>query len=271
MLRIDIAIATHGEDGIRKVEKLLLPPDENVRYVVSWQDYGEGNLPDSIKDRSDVGVFLFDGCGVSRNRNNAIEHCNGDIIVMADDDITYIHGFYEEVSKAFETDSNLDFAIFKYENSEGKIYPLFDCEISIPFPKNYYGSNIEFAIRRESLGNLRYNPELGFDAPYFQSGEDEFFLISAIKRGLKVKFINKTICKHHGVSTGHKPNKGVLRSMGFVIRIIYPNSYIPRIFLKGYRVNRQNNISLGSAIKTMLEGAYGAKRRLKNTPQQFKW
>lgn len=271
MLSIDIAIATHGESGIGKVEKILLQPVENVRYIVSWQEHENLNIPESINNREDVEVYRFDEKGLSKNRNNAIENCRSDIIVIADDDITYLEGFYDEVTKVFTEDSSLDFAIFKYDNCEGKIYPDYDCLIKLPFPKNYYGSSIEFAIRRKSLADLRFNPELGLGAPFFQSGEDEFLLISAIKRGLNVKFINKEICRHVGKTTGSKPEKGVLRSMGFIIRLMYPKDFLLRLILKAYRIGGQGNVGMFEALISLLRGSIGAKRRVKKMAVKYRW
>ena len=57
MLELDIAICTYGADGPSRVAMMLLPPEEGVRYVVSWQEHGDAVLPEILKDRKDVAVF----------------------------------------------------------------------------------------------------------------------------------------------------------------------------------------------------------------------
>ncbi len=56
MLELDIAICTYGADGPSRVAMMLLPPEEGVRYVVSWQEHGDAVLPEILKDRKDVAV-----------------------------------------------------------------------------------------------------------------------------------------------------------------------------------------------------------------------
>ena len=90
MLELDIAICTYGADGPSRVAMMLLPPEEGVRYVVSWQEHGDAVLPEILKDRKDVAVFRLDKKGLSNNRNNAIANCTGDIVLISDDDRSII-------------------------------------------------------------------------------------------------------------------------------------------------------------------------------------
>ena len=82
MLTLDVAISTYKRDGIRKVEKMLPPPQEGVKYVVSWQEHDDNPIPSELSSRADVEVYRLDKKGLSNNRNNAISHCKGDIILI---------------------------------------------------------------------------------------------------------------------------------------------------------------------------------------------
>lgn len=88
-LTLQVAIPTHAPEGISRIERVLLPPREGVGYVVSWQDHRNARIPDAVAARDDVEVLRFDGRGLSANRNNALEHCRADIILIGDDDLVY--------------------------------------------------------------------------------------------------------------------------------------------------------------------------------------
>ena len=89
MLTLDIAVVTHGPEGILRVEKMLLNPIDNVRYVISWQNHNNTPIPDKIIERKDVEVHRLGILGISNNRNNALEHSKGDIVLFSDDDLIY--------------------------------------------------------------------------------------------------------------------------------------------------------------------------------------
>jgi len=237
-LSLDIAVATFGEEGIARVGRMLQPPRADVRYVVSWQQH-EGITVPEILLRDDVDVLRVDGIGVSDNRNNAISHCRADLIHFADDDIEYLPDSFDRIISAFQDNPSADIALFKAIYPYRKKYPENSCDISLPFPKDYYASSIEIACRRQTAGRLRFNPLLGLGAPVLTSGDDEFFIISAIRRGFHCRFINTTICRHPHFSTGNgrAVTDGVLRSSGCIISIIYPFSYIIRLPLKAWRVS----------------------------------
>ena len=271
MLTIDLAIPTHGPQGLARIEKMLLPPRKDVRYVVSWQNYGDAIIPDSLQKRDDVAIFTLDKTGVANNRNNAIDHCDADIILMADDDLTYYSDAFDIIINTFEEDITLDFAIFRVDFIRKKIYPEAGTKLSVPFPKHYYASNVEIAYRRKSMPDLRYYPELGIAAPEMTSGEEELLAIAAVKRGLNCRFIDKTICSHPTESTGDKITPGNLMASGFIIRILYPISCLPRLVLKAWRVKKNGNGKFFHSLFPLIKGATRAHRTLPHLPSRYTW
>lgn len=272
MLTIDIAIAT-WKDRINMVEKMLLPPVEGVRYIISWQEHEERPLPEGIVRRlsrecggygGDVEIYRLGQKGLSRNRNNAIDHCRGDIVVMSDDDLVYTREGIEGVRRSFDENQDMDLAVFRVEFPVAKPYPAADCRLGLPFPKGYWVSMAEVAFRRERIGDLRCHPELGLGAEYFQSGEDEMFVISAIKRGLRCRFVDRLLCSHPALSTGNKVTPGILRGQGVVIGMIYPWSGIIRIPLKAWRLSRSGKTGFFSTIKHLTKGLL-SKNRLRDS------
>lgn len=115
MTTLDILICTLNE-GINKVASVLLPQQEGVRYVVSWQQDGyQCDIPLALL-RSDVTVVTLPGRGLSRNRNNAIAHSTADICLIADDDVAYTPDAFRAVIDTFEGNPHLDVATFRSQS-----------------------------------------------------------------------------------------------------------------------------------------------------------
>lgn len=273
MLTLDVAISTYRPEGIERVVKMLRPlePKKGVRYVVSWQEHGDAPLPTYLADRGDVEVWRTDLKGLSNNRNNSIEHCRGDIVLIADDDLEYYPDFAEKIISAFEEKPLLDLGIFKVEFHNPKKYPEETCRLSLPFPKGYYCSSVEITFRRERLNVLSFSPEMGLGAPVLQSGEDELFLISAIKRGYDCEFFPIAIATHPSESTGDKISPGTLRAQGFIMAMIYPLTSFLRIPLKAYRVSKTTNAPFFKSTYQLLKGLATYHKTWKTIPKQYRW
>ena len=255
MLTLDVAISTYRPEGIKRVEKMLLPPKEGVRYIVSWQEHLDQPIPKSLNDREDVEIHRLDKKGLSNNRNNSISHCKSDLVLIADDDLIYEPDFSEKIIKSFEGNPATDLGIFEVKFSTPKKYPEEECRLSLPFPKYYYCSSVEIAFRRERIGTIRFWNKMGLGNTCLQCGEDELFLITALKKGLNCRFINKTIASHPSPTTGDKFTDGILRGQGFIIRKIYPISFILRLPLKAYRISKGKK---GYFYKSLFQLSKGA-------------
>ena len=271
MLTLDVAISTYRREGILRVEKMLPSPQKGVRYVVSWQAHGNEKIPENLSIRSDIEIHRFDIAGLSNNRNNALDYCKSDIVLIADDDLVYSHDFADKVRKAFYDYQDLDLAIFRIDFPNPKTYPEQDCVLSFPLPKNFYCCSVEIAFRRERIGDLKFWPGMGLGSKRFQCGEDELFVLAAIKRGLKCRFVNKVIACHPEESTGTKISSGILRGQGFILGRMYPLSCNARIPLKAYRLTRWQEVSFFKAVFHLSIGAFLSKVVWRRIPKCYKW
>ena len=262
MLSLDVAISTYRPEGIQRVEKMLrpLPEQEGVKYVVSWQEHNNSDIPDYLAQRPDVEIYRLDKKGLSNNRNNAIENCKADIVLIADDDLELQKDFADKILTTFEEDPNIDMALFKINFGIPKNYPPRDCLINLPLPKNYYINSIEMAFKKESFKNLRFNPDLGLGAPEMHCGEEELFVLSAIKKGLKIQFSNKIIASHPDPTTGNKITKEILRGQGYVIKSYHPYSWILRLPLKALRIKKGEKEKFFYSLFYLVQGALKPKK-----------
>lgn len=270
MLTLDLAMITHRPEGIRRLAGNLLPPLHGVRYVVSWQEHGDAPLPGEIACRADVEVHRLDKSGLSNNRNNAIAHCSADIVLFADDDIAYTGEGLQAVVDAFRRNPGVDVATFRSVHGDASRFPACETVLERRLPKGYYVASIEIAFRRATAGTLRCCPELGLGAPRLRAGEDEMFLMSAIRRGLHCRFFPSTICAHYGESTGTGASlsDGTLEGLGCLIALTHPLTAALRVPLKAWRVSRAGAASLPRSLCRLTLGALqapGVLRRNRST------
>ena len=259
-MTLDVLIATFIPEGIRRVERMDLPRMDGVRYIVSWQMHDDAPVPEYFSDRDDIEIHRTSLKGLGNNRNNAIEHSSADIMLIADDDLKYTPGQLTAVIRSFETRPDMEIASFMYEGCDGKTYPGRECDLS-EYPKGFYVSAIELAIRRDSrAGRLRFSPDFGLGSDKWTVGEDSIFLLTARRMGIVPRFIPEVICRHDGPTTGLRAmtDPKALRGTGACIALEYPVSSILRIPLKAWRGYRAGKMRLLPALWHMYAGGFEA-------------
>lgn len=266
---LDLAIATHRPEGIRRVSKMVLPAAAGVRYIVSWQGHEGAEIPRELL-REDVEVYRFDDAGQSGNRNNALARCRGDIVLMSDDDLEYTSERLQAVREAFRDNAEADLITFRSEHADPGRFPADATDLGRRLPKGYSVACFEIAVRRERLGGLHFCAELGLASPELHGGEDEAFVYAAILRGLRCRFVPVTICAHPHVSTGYRARLTPQNQMaqGAMVRLMNPLNWPVRVVLKGWRLWRSGRATAAEAMINPLRGALklpGVKRRNPDT------
>ena len=134
--------------------------------------------------------ICMSGRGVGLSRNTALSHATADIILFADDDVTYATNYQAEVEKAFETNSKADVICFNidlvnsvknfgYRNNQK------DKKLNL-FNSMRYGA-CRIAARRKALWKKRISFSLLFGGgAEFSCGEDSLFIRDCYKNGLKL-------------------------------------------------------------------------------------
>ncbi|MDE6207014.1 MAG: glycosyltransferase family 2 protein [Muribaculaceae bacterium] len=255
-MTLDVAISTHGTAGLDRVAAILLPPQPGVRYVVSWQAHADTPLPSAITAREDVEVYRTDTIGLSLNRNNALDHCRADVVLIADNDVTFCKDAFSRIMDAFRRYPELDLGTFVVRQSVQRTLPATEVPLGRRLPKGYYVCSVEIALRRKSAGLLRFCPEFGLGAPRLHSGEDPLFLATAIRRGFNCRFFPIEIGEHPHTSTGEgRQTPGTLAAEGAVIALTAPATVILRLPLKALRLWRGGQAAFFPALRHLFRGA----------------
>lgn len=225
-MMLEVAICTI-DDGIKRVPDIFLKPRDNVKYLVSYQ-YTDSKYLDNLHNvafqRPDVSVVCLEGCGLSRNRNHAIRHATGDILLIADDDVHYDEDSFDIVMRHFRNDATLNIACFQALKRDGDTLHRYSSS-SFLFgkrPKGTYFNSAEVAVRLGKEIPL-FDERFGLGAPFLSAGEEEIFLFDAFRKGLKVQYFPEVIVRVPGDTTGTKFNEdaAVQRSKGAVLCLMH--------------------------------------------------
>ena len=203
-MMINILISTIDE-GMARVEDILLAPRDNVRYIVSHQVTDDRFLqvPEGLK-RSDVVLSQIEGRGLSRNRNNVLKYAGEGVCLLADDDVRYTGENFEAIREAFAGDPQLEVACFKIATPPGEgEYKDYACDPYLLNEKNgHYISSLEIAFRSEAVKDkgIKFDERFGLGSGLIHYGEEAVFIHDCIKAGLKVKYIPSYVVEHSVMS-----------------------------------------------------------------------
>lgn len=221
------------DHGIQRVPQVLLPAEEGVRYVISWQQTRPSEaLPEAFPEalrRPDVVVSTLAGRGLSRNRNHAMQTAmsllqdpmEDAVFVVADDDERLSAGAFQKIRELYGRYPKLDVALWRMtDQQDGRLlkdYP--DAPVSYQHrPRGYYVSSVEMTFRsRLYLMGLRFDERFGLGSAKLSAGEEEIFLTDALRRGLRVWIFPEVLCSTDARTTGSRVlDVKVLRSKGAV-------------------------------------------------------
>lgn len=128
-------------------------------------------------------IYNITKLGTSISRNYALSKASSDIVLFCDDDVVYEKNFEKIVIDEFEKNKDADIIFFNLksnreykENRKSKRLHFYNIL--------RYGC-YNMAVRRDSLGNIRFNELFGGNSIY-GSGEDTLFIVDAYKNKLKL-------------------------------------------------------------------------------------
>lgn len=262
---VNILICTI-DAGIERVEKILLDPRPDLKYIISHQVTDERlrMIPDTFK-RNDVVVGQVEGRGLSRNRNNTLLMADGDIALLADDDVRYREEYINNVIEAFEADPDLDVACFKIATPEGD--PEYKEYSTEPYFLNkesrHYISSLEIAFRIKAVKerSIKFDERFGLGSGLISCGEEAVFIYDCIGAGLQVKYIPEYVVMHKEISTTKALDKYDS------VKNIFKGAYdarrfrwkaIPAAYLDAYRLRTDLNKNDKRALSYLRERLRGA-------------
>jgi len=156
-------------------------------------------------DRNEIEEFRFHGYrakylnfaerGVGLNRNNALMRADGEICLIADDDMRYVDGYERIVENAFISHPDADVIIFNLKEKNPTRY-IIKKEEKVGY-LNYlrYGA-ARIAVKLKSVreNGIYFNQCFGGGTEHCH-GEDNIFLTDCLKAGLKIYAVPVTLAE----------------------------------------------------------------------------
>lgn len=184
MDRLEVLCVTMHQQDFSKLEQMHIDSDvlfANQADTTAYQELPHGSFT--------ARMITTQTRGVGKNRNLALLHARGDILLLADDDITYAPDYREQVLSAFRQFPDADLVIFSMDfTRDGQVYrSRKNADGRITLRKGLRYGAASCAVRRESLvkSNLWFSTRFGGGTD-FGHGEDTLFLSEAFRKGLKV-------------------------------------------------------------------------------------
>lgn len=257
--KLDVLIATHGDDGLKRVEEMKLPEVDGVRYIITWQrgTSNETGTPETLQ-RNDVEIHAIDSTGSSNNHNAGIELAEAPYCLIADNDLAYEAAGLKAVIDSLDNNADVDVATFRH-SGEPVYYPSEEVDFTERMPRGYSVTNFEIAFRRDSIGKIRYDVNFGIGAP-LACCEDPVFILDCRRAGLRCRFFPITIVEHKGYSTGYRPitDPRVAMAEGAYIRLAYGVGGYLRIPLFAWRAKRKGRMPLLWGIYHLTRGFFSS-------------
>lgn len=134
-----------------------------------------------------IRIFSMKERGVGLNRNTALLHAEGDIVLFSDEDIHFYPGYEKQVLDAFEHNPQADLITFNFK-VDPKRATFYNKEVR-PIRWHNYGRYPTFSVaaRLEALrrANVSFSLLFGGGARY-SNGEDSLFLHDCLKKGMSL-------------------------------------------------------------------------------------
>lgn len=123
--------------------------------------------------------------GVGINRNGILMRAEGDICVLADDDMTFLPGYGDTVREWFEKLPEADVLIFNLEGGKKRYRHKKVEKINALTYGKFGAARLAFRRRPMMLSGVMFHTMFGGGCEY-SCGEDTLFLRDCLRRGLKI-------------------------------------------------------------------------------------
>lgn len=257
--RIQILAVTMHQCDFSKVEQMRIATD-----VLFANQADRNETATKQYDTFQAQMVTTSGRGVGRNRNVALAHATGDILLLADDDVVYCEGYAQMVRRAFRDHADADAIVFNIDtigasipsrrNQESKRVRLYNAL--------NYGA-VRIAVRRESLLRERicFSGSFGGGA-MFSSGEDTLFICDMLRKGFKIYTSSDTIAVvdqrestwFRGYNEKYLYDKGALNGAAFPV---LPSLFCQQYLVRHPEVFREAGLSFFQALELMRRGIKG--------------
>lgn len=247
---LQVCLSTRNLKNNDEVVKLIKKMNIKSNYLIINQSENFSVDNDFVINKNEKGL--------SKSRNCVIDNATKDIIILADDDVMYNDDYKKVIIDAYNKYYNADIICFYVESTNKKRKTKRMKTGKVNVIKSMRIVSFEITFKKDVIlkNNLKFNEKFGAGTK-INRGEEQIFLCDALRKGLKVLFVNKKIGEvSQNESTWFtKMDKEFFIVQGKVLRKMSPKFYKILIFqyaIRKYFLYRKN-ISFKNACLAMLK------------------
>lgn len=261
-LRLQILVATMRQTDFSLVEKMNLQCDAILANQTDYRAIESRSYPFGTVQR-----ISTDTVGVGRNRNIALSAADGELLLFADDDVTYDDGLTQRVVSAFRARPMADVMIFGMDYTrDGRVV-----ERRRPGERRRrlwnamrFGT-VEIAARASALrrAGIRFDTGFGGGCVY-GAGEDSLFLKACLDARLRVYSTDAVLgsCSLDTSSWFNGCNEKYFYDKGALMRYLFPRFRHLGALYFAIRVKKQTELSCVQRIRLTFAGLRGGRDML---------
>lgn len=191
-LTVQVLIATMNQSDYAKLPCSLNLSTNAIIGNQCTEIVPDKNFVHTCYKGNDILWLNFQEKGVGLNRNNALMRATADIIIFADDDMTFYDNYEATVVRLYIENSDADIIIFNI----GEETPKRHRTKKIHYTKKCGYGCARITCRRESVMKHGVFFNLGYGGgTIYSHGEDSLFLADCVGKGLKVLVVPEEIAK----------------------------------------------------------------------------
>ena len=268
-MKVEILLSAMNQTDFRLYEKSNCNTDLLIINQTDHEGYEE-----TVINGCKIRMYSTTQRGLSRSRNMALVHAQGDICVFADDDCVMREEYEKSIIEAFRRNEDASAIAFNYSdpNRRSKKAKVIDVERKAPKNKSY--SSVSLAFRRIDVQRkgIWFNINLGAGSGLISAGEETVWEDDLRRSGLNLyqcpDYITEVQQQNSTWFSGY--NEKYFYDLGAVLSIRY-HSILKYIYQFYYplRLKGDANLSVVKQLKCMMAGMQGIKKGL-NYEQYFK-
>lgn len=260
-MNLQVLAAAVDQDVKALAEKMNLRTEAVIVNQCDYCGYEEFEHKGSL-----IRCFFMSERGVGLNRNTALLHAAGDIVLFSDEDIHLYDGYEKTVLDAFEQNPHADLITFNFKVAQHR--STYYNKENRPIHWYNYGRYPTFSVaaRLEALrkANVSFSLLFGGGARY-SNGEDSLFLHDCLKKGLRLWACTEEIGEEiYRESTWFKGyNEKFFVDRGVLYHYLYGRAarLFSLRFLYAHRAEMCREIPLKRAYELMKKGIVQGRLR----------
>ncbi len=252
------------EDIIKMLEKMNIQTDA---IVINQNSNKENIIKTEMSDRK-IKIINKKNKGLSKSRNELLEVCDGDIGIIADDDLRYLNQYESIIKEAYNRNKDADVICFKVYKGEKPLKRYSEKKNKVGFFRSLQKSSVEITYKIESIkkNSIKFDENFGSGSEKYISGEENIFLADCLRKKLKIIYEPVFIARLNDKkdSSWFKGyNEQYFKTKGAAFYRINPKISLMLIIIfatrKKYMYKKE--ISFFKAIKFMYNGRKECKER----------